>query len=77
MGEAEAIRLKKAVANMEDSPSEFEAKFEGIMEDLRAANDRYIQKLSHGLGETTTQAPVIEPTGMTALSDEELMSLLQ
>ena len=33
MGEAEAIRLKKAVANMDDSPSEFQAKFEAIMED--------------------------------------------
>ena len=77
MGEAEAIRLKKAVANMEDSPSEFQAKFEAIMEDLKAANDRYVNKLSQGLGETTTQAPVIEPTGMTELSDDDLMSLLQ
>ena len=62
MGEDEAIRLKKAVANLDDSPSEFSAKFEAIMDDLRAATERYRAKLSPGgLGKKTGVNPSIGP----------------
>ena len=61
MGEAEAVRLKKAVANLDDSPSEFAAKFNAIMEDLEAANVRYRRKLSQGLAKKTGGNPGIGP----------------
>ena len=71
MSEDEAKRLIKAIPNIDDSPSEFTAKFDAILQNLEAANDRYIQKLSMGLGEKTTQAPAIEQ-----MSDEEIDMLL-
>ena len=71
MSEVEAKRLMKAMPNIKDSPSEFTAKFDAIVQNLEAANDRYIQTLSLGLGEKTTDTPAIEK-----MSDEEIDMLL-
>ena len=62
MGVEEAGRLKKALPNTEDSPTEFAAKFKLVMANLKAANERYRKKLSpEGLGNKTGVNPSIGP----------------
>ena len=72
MSELEAERLMKGVPNLDDSPTQFQAKTQALFTKLRDASARYRRKLDEG--RDTSSAPAqVDAAGM---SDEELLSLL-